>query len=151
MVLTVTIASLIVVAIALVNAYLVYTAPSVEKLQSPYHPITGTENPMLIDLGGNCWVWHQDGMRHRTDGPAIIHSSGWMRWYEHGETHRLGYPAVIWQNGDREWWYKGMRHRTDGPAVMYHNGTVEYWINHKEVSEYEIMFTSNNHDYIINY
>ena len=146
MVLTVIIASLIIVAIALVNTYLVYTAPSVEKLQSPYHPITGTENPMLIDLGGNCWVWHQDGMRHRTDGPAIIHSSGWMRWYEHGEIHRLGYPAVIWQNGQQEWYKNGKRHRTDGPAVLFTDGEGEYWVNDQKLSEYEVMFISNNYD-----
>ena len=64
-------------------------------------------------------------------------------WYKDGIIHRANGPAIESQNGYQDWYWHGKLHRKDGPARLYPDGTVDYWINGKLLSEYELMFSSN--------
>lgn len=64
--------------------------------------------------------YHFNGLLHREDGPAIVHSTG-ENWYKHGILNREDGPAITnrLENGlVTERWYKnGLAHRGDGPAI----------------------------------
>jgi len=58
----------------------------------------------------NISVWlNENGVRHRGDGPAIVHVGGGEEWYVHGELHRIGGPAVIYDSGVQQWYEHGQR------------------------------------------
>ncbi len=50
-----------------------------------------------------------------------------------GLLHRTDGPAIEWVSGTKSWWVNGLRHRTDAPAIEYSNGMREWWINGKQV------------------
>jgi hypothetical protein len=52
--------------------------------------------------------WYQDGLRHRTDGPAILHPDGSQEWCQNGVWHRVDGPARIVTSGRVEWWQDGL-------------------------------------------
>lgn len=64
---------------------------------------------------------------HRTDGPAIIASTG-QSWWINGKLHRLDGPAKEHKSGTKQWYVNGKRHRVDGPAVEYANGIKEWYV-----------------------
>jgi len=70
-----------------------------------------------------------NGKIHRTDGPALEHSSGAREWYVNGVQHRTDGPAVEWAGGTKEWYVNGKLHRTDGPAIEWANGYKEWYVN----------------------
>ena len=78
--------------------------------------------------------YNDDGILHRTDGPARILRSR-KEWYINGKRHRVDGPAIIWKCGDQEWFVNGYRHREDGPAVIRLNGNNEWWVNGKRHRE----------------
>ena len=51
--------------------------------------------------------WYQNGLLHRTDGPAIEYPNGYKYWYQSGERHRIDGPAVELANGDKAWYLEG--------------------------------------------
>jgi len=51
--------------------------------------------------------WYQDGLLHRTDGPAVEYANGEYSWWFEGRLHRVDGPAAEYTNGDRHWFYKG--------------------------------------------
>ena len=98
-------------------------------------------------------VWYLNGKRHRTNGPALIYTSGTKEWYlngklhrengpaficphnnsycwyQHGKLHRENGPAAKYQNGQESWYLHGKQHRLDGPAFIRSDGT-QYWRKH---------------------
>lgn len=64
-------------------------------------------------------------------------------WWKDGLCHRLNGPAAGWPNVGHEWYKNGKRHRLDGPAFISADGTFEFRIEGREISEYELMFLSN--------
>jgi hypothetical protein len=95
---------------------------------------------------------------HRLDGPAFVSSSltNTKEWWQYGVRHRSDGPAVIglghhdyyspvgpaketdWKNPsfwiEQEWIVHGKRHRLDGPAVISRRCSVyEFFINNELV------------------
>ncbi len=70
------------------------------------------KNGLITDQYGNKF-WYQDGMLHRTDGPAVEDINGNKCWYQDGKRHREDGPAVEYpptenhSNGYKEWWHQG--------------------------------------------
>lgn len=52
-----------------------------------------------------------------------------MEWHCNGQLHRTDGPAIIWSSGATTWYFLGQKHRTDGPAHQYADGGQEWWIN----------------------
>lgn len=66
-----------------------------------------------------------------------VYTNGDRSWCQNGLLHRTDGPAVEWANGDRGWYQNGKLHRTDGPAVEWANGVREWWIESKPLTEEE--------------
>jgi hypothetical protein len=58
-------------------------------------------------------VWHLDGKRHRTDGPAIECANGDKIWCQYGRTHRTDGPAIVYANGYIEFRLRGRYYTFD--------------------------------------
>ena len=86
--------------------------------------------PALIHPDGTHDWWYL-GKLHRDDGPARI-CHHYKEWYQHGELHRDDGPTVDHDDGDEEWYQHGKLHRTDGPALIF-EGTRKCYINGKQV------------------
>lgn len=65
--------------------------------------------------------WHQHGVQHRSDGPAVIvgdlSNPSYQEWIHHNKSHRVDGPARLWANGKAEWLLNGETHRDHGPAI----------------------------------
>lgn len=79
--------------------------------------------------------WHQNGKRHRLDGPALEYADGERLWYNDGKLHRIDGPAIEHANGGRSWYQNGKLHRLDGPAIEDVDGSKEWWIDDLEYTE----------------
>ena len=44
---------------------------------------------------------------HRSDGPAVMVSDGFVSYFLHNLQHRSDGPSVIWPTGAKEWWAHG--------------------------------------------
>ena len=53
--------------------------------------------------------WHQNGQRHRADGPAIEYADGDRLWYQNDQLHRADGPAVEYADGSKEWYLNGKK------------------------------------------
>ena len=80
--------------------------------------------------------WYQNGLLHRTDGPAIEHSDGDKFWYQNDKLHRTDGPAFEC-DVYKAWYQNGNRHRTDGPAIENVNGDKSWYLEGKELTEAE--------------
>ena len=84
-----------------------------------------SDGPAIMhESGYKCW--YLNGELHREDGPAIEGAHGYDYWFQYGKRHRLDGPAIEWTNGDKEWYVNGKLHRSDGPAVVCTNGD-RFW------------------------
>jgi len=81
--------------------------------------------------------YYQDGLLHRTDGPAYEHTDGRREWWVNGNLHRIDGPAIINNSGTKCYYQNDLLHRTDGPAIERYNGTKEWWMDGKRFSETE--------------
>ena len=95
------------------------------------------DGPAIIHIDGY-QAWFINGLRHRTDGPAI-QADSYQEWYLNGLLHRIGGPAIIWSSGDQEWYVNGVRHREDGPATIFpqrdgYLGNQFWYLNGKNVT-----------------
>jgi hypothetical protein len=73
---------------------------------------------------------NEQGLLHRTDGPAIEWNDGTKEWYINGQRHRTDRPAIEWSIGTRSWWINGKFHRVDGHKSWFINGmkyTEQEW------------------------
>jgi hypothetical protein len=86
-----------------------------------------TDEPTMTTDEYGTKLWHQNGLLHRTDGPAVEGASGTKEWRQNGRLHRTDGPAVEWADGHKLWHQNGLLHRTDGPAVEWADGTKEWW------------------------
>jgi hypothetical protein len=50
------------------------------------------------------------GLLHRTDGPAVILTSGTKEWYINGERHREDGPAIETTRGYKAWYLNGIEY-----------------------------------------
>jgi len=50
-------------------------------------------------------------------------------WYKNGIKHRTDGPAVIWQDGTKIWFIEGVKHRIDGPAIEFSDGIRHWYLN----------------------
>jgi len=74
-----------------------------------------TEPICETDRHGNKY-WVLNGVRHRTDGPAVEYA-----------------------DGTKYWWLNDELHRTDGPAIEYANGTKEWYLNGEQVEMEDVI------------
>ena len=81
--------------------------------------------------------WYQNGLLHRTDGPAIEHANGDKAWYQNGKLHRINGPAFECVDGYKAWYQNGDRHRIDGPAIENANGDKSWYLEGQELTEAE--------------
>jgi ubiquinone/menaquinone biosynthesis C-methylase UbiE len=99
--------------------------------------------PAVERPNGDFDDWHQgqfeywqNGLRHREDGPAIIHSSGYQAYYRQGVLDREGGPARIFPDGRTEFFRGGVLTGQGGKAeakeiskqdvvAFYETGTEE--------------------------
>ena len=56
---------------------------------------------------------------------------------EQGLLHRTDGPAIDYISGHKEWYINGIRHREDGPAIEYSSGTKYWYLNDISYSEQE--------------
>ena len=78
------------------------------------------------------------GQMHRIHGPAVIWAGGSKSWYQNGLLHRTDGPAnVRLQLGRQSWWLNGVRHRTDGPAIEDADGSRYWFIHGQHLTEEE--------------
>ncbi len=64
--------------------------------------------------------WYFNGQLHRDNGPAVISEEKGLSWYKHGKLHRLNGPAYIWYKSIKKWYVDGKLHRINGPAIIDH-------------------------------
>lgn len=60
-----------------------------------------------VDNTGTIRYRNEQGLLHRTDGPAIEYADGTSAWYVNNQLHRTDGPAVERADGTREWWANG--------------------------------------------
>ena len=89
---------------------------------------------------------NQQGLLHRTDGPARVWPDGSQEWYCNGQRHRTDGPAGIDADGTQSWWFEDKPHRTDGPAVFWPSGVVEWWFNGRQYDQLTHMLLVNQHN-----
>lgn len=78
------------------------------------------ETRVVTDFGVH-WL-NEDGVFHRSAGPARIFTTGSCYWYKAGKLHRSGRAAIMYGYGsgnNEQWMQKGVLHRDDGPAVIF--------------------------------
>jgi hypothetical protein len=96
-----------------------------------------SESICEINECGNKRWYNENGMLHRTDGPAVEFADGSKWWCVNGMIHRIDGPAIEDAIGYKEWWVDGKLHRIDGPAVEFADGSKWWWINGTQYSEEE--------------
>lgn len=89
-----------------------------------------TTGPAVI-WGYGHQEWHQYGKLHRTDGPAVERDDGYSAWYHYDNLHRTDGPAIKHSSGRQEWYQHGELHREGGPAVIWSNGSQEWFLHGK--------------------
>lgn len=112
-------------------------------------------------------VWIGRGIRHRTDGPAMIYENGSTEWWVEGRLHREDGPAVQYVCGLEKWYFMGQRHCLSGPAVVNKcgcghadakcyvlmNGSqpcTEYWVYGQRIDpDYYYRFIDTTHREIL--
>lgn len=57
---------------------------------------------------GTIYYHNKLGVRHRSDGPAIMLINGERSWYVNGFRHRTNGPALITADGSEYWYIDGM-------------------------------------------
>jgi hypothetical protein len=90
-----------------------------------------------VKVYGNKTEWHQNGLLHREDGPAVEWACGTKKWYLNGKFHREDGAAVERADGYKSWWLNGKRHREDGPAIEWECGRKGWYLNGKYLTEKE--------------
>jgi len=70
------------------------------------------KNGLVIDKEGTR-RWYQNGLRHRTDGPAVEYADGDRYWFQNGELHRTDGPSVEWSDGTRRWYLNEIQYSFD--------------------------------------
>ena len=68
-------------------------------------------NGLAVDEDGT-QKWYQNGLLHRTDGPALIYEDVQF-WYQNGWRHRVDGPAEIWTVGEHYWYLEGQQYSFD--------------------------------------
>ena len=90
-----------------------------------------------VDAFGTREYYNNAGHLHRTDGPAVVGSNGYMAWWQNGQRHRVDGPAIVYPDGSKEWHQHGHLHRIDGPAIEFASSPKHWYINGKALTEAE--------------
>jgi hypothetical protein len=72
------------------------------------------------------WV-NEQGLLHRTDGPAIEWNDGSKSWWINGKLHRLNGPAYIQKDGNKFYFISGGGQRLIGPLREVAMDGVDKW------------------------
>ncbi len=56
---------------------------------------------------------------------------------EQGLIHRTDGPAIEWNDGSKEWRINGKRHREDGPTIERNDGYKSWYLNGFKYTEDE--------------
>jgi hypothetical protein len=81
--------------------------------------------------------YYREGVRHRSDGPAVEFKNGDREWWIMGERHRADGPAVQGADGYRAWYIRDQLHREDGPAVIHPDGTLGFYLEGRKLEPTE--------------
>lgn len=73
-----------------------------QKTENPPKDFTG-----CTEYKNGVKIWYKNGIRHRTDGPAIEYPDGTKHWYIEGRLHRTDGPASEYSDGDKFWFLQG--------------------------------------------
>jgi hypothetical protein len=75
----------------------------------------------------------------------VIDTYGNKKWFnEEGILHRTDGPAVIWEDGTCFWMINNRFHREDGPAIIWGDKLFEYYIHGKEYTEDDFTIKMRN-------
>jgi len=88
------------------------------------------ESFLTIDKCGNKFWKNKKGQLHREDRPAVEDVNGDKFWFLNGVRHRTNGPAIE-RNGSKFWFLNGQYHRENGPAVEESNGDKYWYLNGK--------------------
>ena len=81
-----------------------------------------SSNPEIDSKGTKRWR-NDQGLLHRTDGPAVEWSNGSKYWWVNDKLHRIDGPAVERASGSKYWWVDDIQYDTE----------EEYWSKIKEL------------------
>lgn len=74
-----------------------------------------------------CYITvNEAGLKHNSNGPAVIYDSGTVEYWIEGKRHRDDGPAIV-SSTHNHWYIDGKCHRVDGPAVERKDGTGGAW------------------------
>lgn len=77
--------------------------------------------PAITDETGQMQMWYQNGLRHRTDGPAVITLCGNWAYYTNDQLHRINGPALV-ADGIAQYWVNGQH----WPENMFARAVSDY-------------------------
>jgi hypothetical protein len=69
---------------------------------------------------------------------------GSKRWLLNGVRHRTDGPAIEYPDGGKTWWVNGKLHRTDGPAVECADGE-DFWYSHGQEYTFDVWLEENSY------
>ena len=75
---------------------------------------------------------------------SIEYADGSKNWLQNGILHRTGGPAIEYANGTKVWYQNGKLHRTDGPAVELADGNKFWYISGRMMAEEEFIQAVKN-------
>jgi hypothetical protein len=81
-------------------------------------------NPKIDAYGNEEW-FNEEGVLHRTDGPAIEYRDGLKYWYINGKMHREDGPAMITSNGYKIWCLNGVNHTEEEFLIQTRKKRIE--------------------------
>lgn len=84
-----------------------------------------------------------------TEPKISVDKDGTQYWFQNGVLHRTDGPAAIWPDGTEYWYQNGQRHREDGPAVIRPDGTQRWCLNGKSY-DFTDWLTARGSDATIN-
>ena len=56
------------------------------------------------------YYYNEEGLLHKTDGPAVDSESGYAAYYINGMLHNENGPAIIYADGNTKYYTYGNRH-----------------------------------------
>ena len=89
------------------------TTPSTAETPTPVEEKSESTLPVKDERGNTFWR-NEQGLLHRTDGPAYETARGYKAWYVNDKLHR-----------------------TDGPAIELADGSKSWYVNDKQLTEEE--------------
>lgn len=92
----------------------VYCTTNMWGEHQSYNGMPSQVKKMELPEGGEsyCFIWHENGIVHRNDGPAKIgvnKKASFFFWYQNGVKHREDGPSVYNEGFDSDWYFQGKK------------------------------------------